>query len=371
VKIGLVLDDTLDKPDGVQQYVLLLGAWLTSQGHDVHYLVGHTTRTDVPNIHSLSRNVKVSFNQNKLSIPLPASRRRIKALLNELNLDVLHVQMPYSPFMAGRVISAAKPRTAIIGTFHILPFSRFEARATKLLGAILRPTLKRFSSVIAVSSAAASFAHSSFGVTPDVIPNMVDVEGFRRATSSIQKDTGHCTIVFLGRLVPRKGALELLHAVRALPAEVRQKLTVKIGGKGELLPVLEAYVRDNELSDTVQFDGFIEEAAKPAYLAQADIAVFPSLGGESFGIVLVEAMAAGAGVTMGGDNPGYRSVLGHWPEAICNPRDAGAFSDQLEQLITQPELCASIHIEQVAAVQAYDMSVVGTQILDIYKRHIA
>lgn len=371
MKIGLVLDDTLDKPDGVQQYVLLLGRWLSEQGHDVHYLVGSSKRTDIPNVHSLSRNIKVSFNQNKLSIPLPASRRKIKALLEAENFDVLHIQMPYSPFMAGRVIRAAKRRTAIIGTFHILPFSRTEARATRLLGYILRPTLKRFSTVIAVSNAAASFAQSSFGVTPEVIPNMVDVQAFRRSGNVAQKDPSRTTIVFLGRLVPRKGTIELLHAVRALPASIRDNLMVRIGGKGELLPALQAYVRDNELEHTVQFDGFITEEDKPTYLAQADIAVFPSLAGESFGIVLVEAMAAGAEVTMGGDNPGYRSVLGHWPEVICNPHDATAFSDQLEKLITHPDLRQSIHAEQQEAVNAYDISVIGIKIQDIYKRHIA
>jgi phosphatidylinositol alpha-mannosyltransferase len=371
VKIGLVLDDTLDKPDGVQQYVLLLGRWLSDQGHEVHYLTGQSKRTDVPNLHSLSRNVTVRFNQNKLSIPLPASRRRIRALLDAENFDVLHIQMPYSPFMAGRVIQAAPRKTAIIGTFHILPFSRMEAKATKLLGAVLRPTLRRFSTVMAVSSAAARFAQNSFGVVPEVVPNMVDVRTFREASSAIQRDKDRFTIVFLGRLVPRKGVMELLHAVNVIPKELREKLTVKIGGKGELLPTLEAYVRSNNLAQVVQFDGFIDEADKPAYLAQADVAVFPSLGGESFGIVLVEAMAAGAGVTMGGDNPGYRSVLGHWPDTVCTPRDAVAFSEQLEKLMTHPDLCASIHAEQQTAVNAYDTAVVGTKIQDIYKRHIA
>jgi phosphatidylinositol alpha-mannosyltransferase len=81
LKVGLVLDDSLDSTDGVQQYVLTVGAWLTSQGHEVHYLVGKTTRTDLPNIHSLSRNIRVRYNGNRLSIPLPASKRRLRQVL--------------------------------------------------------------------------------------------------------------------------------------------------------------------------------------------------------------------------------------------------------------------------------------------------
>ena len=104
MKIGFVLDDTLDTADGVQQYVLLVGGWLKRQGHDVHYLVGHSTRKDVDNIHSLARNVRVSFNKNRLSVPLPASTRAIKNLLKAEKFDVLHIQMPFSPFLAGKII---------------------------------------------------------------------------------------------------------------------------------------------------------------------------------------------------------------------------------------------------------------------------
>src|ERR1700760_451276 len=107
MKIGLVLDDTLDTPDGVQQYVIQVGTWLTAQGHEVHYLVGATERTDIPHIHSLSRNLKVKFNGNRMSMPLPTSKRTLKRFLHEQQFDVLHVQVPYSPFMAGRLLLSA------------------------------------------------------------------------------------------------------------------------------------------------------------------------------------------------------------------------------------------------------------------------
>jgi len=101
LKIGLLLDDTLDTPDGVQQYVLCLGGWLTNQGHEVHYLVGASKREDIKHLHSIANNIRVRFNKNRLSIPLPTSRSAIRNLLDELQLDVLHVQMPYSPLFAG------------------------------------------------------------------------------------------------------------------------------------------------------------------------------------------------------------------------------------------------------------------------------
>jgi phosphatidyl-myo-inositol alpha-mannosyltransferase len=370
VKIGLVVDDTLDKPDGVQQYVLLLGKWLSDQGHEVHYLAGQSKRTDISNVHSLSRNIAVRFNGNKLTVPLPASRRKIRALLQAEQFDVLHVQMPYSPFMAGRVIGAAERKTAVVGTFHILPFSRWEALATRLLGTVLRPSLKKFSAVLAVSQAASDFARYAFSVNPEVIPNMVDVQKFGQGASQSPVKT-FFTIAFLGRLVERKGAMALLQAVKALPDTARQNLQVKIGGKGELADKLQRYIDANNLGNIVRLDGFVAEADKPQYLREADIAVFPSLGGESFGIVLLEGMASGAGVTMGGDNPGYRSVLGKWPQTLVNPRDTAAFAQALEKFITDSSLRNSTHAEQQEAVKAYDVAVVGTKIQDIYQRFVA
>ena len=112
VKIGLVLDDSLDRTDGVQQYVLCVGQWLQLRGHEVYYLTGETTRTDPKRIHSLSRNVKVRFNGNQLSVPLPASYSKLRRLLTQLDLDVLHVQVPYSPFMAGRLLRLVGPRAS-------------------------------------------------------------------------------------------------------------------------------------------------------------------------------------------------------------------------------------------------------------------
>ena len=113
LKVGLVLDDSLDRNDGVQQYVRALGGWLADQGHTVHYLAGQS-RADGKTVHSLSRNVNVRFNGNRLSMPLPANAGPIKALLAKEKYDVLHVQMPYSPLMAGKVISNAGPDTAAL-----------------------------------------------------------------------------------------------------------------------------------------------------------------------------------------------------------------------------------------------------------------
>ncbi len=367
MKIGFVLDDSLDKTDGVQQYVVTLGQWYRSQGHEVHYLAGHTERTDLAHIHSLSRNIQVHFNQNRMSTPLPASQKRIRKLLSEEAYDVLHVQMPYSPFLAARVINAAPEATAIVGTFHILPFSKLESAATRILAAMLRRSRKRLDAVVSVSGPAAKFARKRFKVKSEIVPNAVAVSHFQLGRKLRKYDDGKLNIVYLGRLVERKGCMHLLEALELLHHQnLLHMVRVIIAGKGPLLPKLERFVRDNHLSKSVQFIGFVPEEDKPDLLASANIAVLPSTGGESFGIVLVEAMAAGADVVIAGDNKGYRSVMGDHEDQIVNPANTEAFAHTLKHFILSASARKRAKKWQAVRAAEYDVQAVGKKMLKIY-----
>lgn len=363
LKIGFVLDDTLDTPDGVQQYVMTMGKWMSAQGHEVHYLVGESKRNDIENVHSLARNVKVRFNQNRLSIPLPANKKKIVDLLEKLDLDVLHIQMPYSPLMAGFVMHAAPAKTKIVGTFHIVPASWLQSAGARSLQLLSRRTLKLFDEVIAVSSAAQTFAKTVFGLESTVLPNVVDTKLF--VHSPLQRSVP--TIVFLGRLVERKGCMYLLRAINTFKSIHSGEFEVIIGGKGPLLDDLKQYAHKHELKN-VRFLGFVDENDKPTLLAGADIAVFPSTGGESFGIVLIEAMAAGSRVVLGGDNVGYRTVLGDHPDLLVDPKDTRAFANRLAHFLEfeQARIDASAWAQK--AVKQYDVAYVGAKIIDIYEK---
>lgn len=364
MKVGLVLDDTLDTPDGVQQYVLGVGAWLTGQGHEVHYLVGNTTRTDIPNVHSMSRNLHVRFNGNRMSMPLPTSRRHLRAFLAEQQFDVIHVQVPYSPFMAGRLISVVPASTAVIGTFHILPYSGLVVLANRLLGTMNRRSGKRFDKMLAVSAPARKFAKAAYGYDAAVVPNTIRLSPFLAAVSN----SPTTNVVFLGRLVERKGPLHLLRAVAYLRQRqlTTEPFQVIIGGKGELSSALERFIRDNQLSDIVRLHGFVDEAGKAAFLAQADIVTYPSLAGESFGIVILEAFAAGRGVVLAGNNPGYASVMQPYPDQLFDPNDTVGFADKLAWYINHPEGRARAAELQRQYVQHFDIGVVGSELLQVY-----
>lgn len=369
LKIGFVIDDSLDRPDGVQQYILCLGQWLQHQGHEVHYLVGETKRTDLPNVHSLAKNFRVRFNKNALSIPLPANKANIKNLLAKLQLDILHVQMPYHPLLAARVIKASGNGTAVFGTFHILPNSRLEYTATQALGRWLKSTLGRFDMVYGVSPPACDFVRDAFHLPAAVMPNVVDISAIKKAEPKRTED-GTLSVIFLGRLVKRKGCGYLLEALTKLDPGIRQKITVTILGGGPLETKLKNYAEQHNLVSEVRFAGFVTEQQKAAYLSGADIAVFPATGGESFGIVLIEAMAAGAEVVLGGNNAGYRSVLED-PRVLFRPENTGELARLLTEYIGSTSLRQAIHTEQQARVKLFDVAVVGPKIVADYHKMIA
>jgi phosphatidyl-myo-inositol alpha-mannosyltransferase len=369
LKVGFVFDDSLDSFDGVSQYVKALGSWLVDQGHDVNYLVGETTMRSWAGgkIHSLAKNLKVSFNRNKLTIPLPADHNRIKKLLSKEKYDILHVQMPHSPFMAGRVVKLCDEDTAVVGTFHILPAGILAQTGSYALRLVYGRSLRRFDAIFSVSDAAASFAKKVIKIESEVLPNVIDLKKYAQA-SPAQKSKSE--IIFLGRLVKRKGCLELLKAFgQARKDGMDAKLIVAGNGPERLR--LERYVIRNRLQNDVEFLGFVDEDVKPALLARADIACFPATGGESFGIVLLEAMAAGSKVVLGGDNPGYRSVLGGKPLLLIDPRQTSSFADRLVQLLNdEPEIEeASRWLRE--EIKKYDVARVGKQLEAVYHSTIA
>jgi phosphatidylinositol alpha-mannosyltransferase len=319
-------------------------------------------------MHSLSKNVNVRFNGNRMSMPLPASRRAIRSLLEREKFDVLHVQIPYSPFLAGRIIIAAPKSTAIVGTFHILPHTSFVESANRALAVVTGRSLKRFDKVLCVSPAAKKFAELVYKIQADVLPNVVDEKLYRAAKPLPQYDDSKLTIMFLGRLVARKGCMTLLEATNIL--KQRKNLPpfrVVVCGKGPLEAELKQYSESQLLDDVVEFTGFVPEEKKPNFVASSDIMAFPSTGGESFGIVLLEGMAAGRAVVLAGDNPGYRSVLEPRPELLFTPLDAFALANKLTTYLRDPSERQEILSWQRRYISQFDIAVVGQRLLQEYK----
>ena len=369
MKIGLLLDDTLDTPDGVQQYVLTLGRWLEKSGHEVHYLVGDSKRQDIDNLHPLAKVIRLKFNGNRVGTPLPASKKRIIQVLGELKLDVLHVQMPYSPVFAARVINLAPEGTKIVGSFHVLPNGLVADIGARLLKFGLLSSLKKVDCFISNTANTQDFFKSAWGVESVIVPNPVHINQFI-TKEKYAWSKSRTQIVFLGRIVERKGALNLVEAMKFLPKSLLTKIDLHIGGRGPLYEELEKRIKGYGLSETVKLHGFITEEDKPRFLASADICIFPSTGGESFGVSLLEPMASGNSVILAGHNMGYDSVMGERadlmfdannPKAIANRLAYWLRADKSEIKSTKKwlkEHCFNYDIEKS----------VGPKILDIYSQ---
>ncbi len=371
--IGFVFDDTLDALDGVQQHIITIGTELVRRGHDVHYLVGETHHSPVPQTVSLARNVMVSFNGNRMRIPLPVCKREIRAALAHNNYDILHIQAPDSPLFGGRVLECAPQSTGVVATYHIAPIDRRACYGGRALGLVNAHSHRRVDEVIAVSQVAAQYAQFTAHTHGTIIANPVNVEKFATAAHRATRDAAHPHIVFLGRLVPRKGAQLLLdaldygerHGMFPMPG-----LHVTIAGDGPLMD--DCVQRAARLRTPVQFVGTVDEG-KADLLASADVAVFPAIGGETFGIVLPEAIASGAGVTLAGDNPGYRWTMRGDEDALFSvgPDHARVLAERITRALTDAPWARRLHAREEALLDRYNVQAVTDEVEQVYARAIA
>lgn len=371
--IGFVFDDTLDALDGVQQHIITIGTELARRGHDVHYLVGETHHSPVPQTVSLARNVMVSFNGNRMRIPLPVRKREIRAALAHNNYDILHIQAPYSPLFGGRVLECAPQSTGVVATYHIAPIDRRARYGGRALGLVNAHSHRRVDEVIAVSQVAAQYAQFTSHTHGTIIANPVNVGKFATAAHRATRDAAHPHIVFLGRLVPRKGAQLLLdaldygerHGMFPMPG-----LHVTIAGDGPLMD--DCVQRAARLRTPVQFVGTVDEG-KADLLASADVAVFPAIGGETFGIVLPEAIASGAGVTLAGDNPGYRWTMRGDEDALFSvgPDHARVLAERIERALIDASWARRLHAREEALLDRYNVQAVTDEVEQVYARAIA
>ncbi|MBI4034329.1 glycosyltransferase family 4 protein [Candidatus Saccharibacteria bacterium] len=372
LSIAFLADDTLDNDAGVAQYVKRLGGWLSRDGHRVNYLVGRSRleswRGDP--VYSLAHNLTVRWNGNRLSVPLWANRRAIQRLLNERHYDIVHVQAPYSPLLTQLIINRLPDDTALIATFHVSSSSPLTITGGRLLRQVYGRSLKRFNNLISVSQPAAIFARQAFGVASQQLPNTIELDAFKSPPITRRAPK---RLVFLGRLVKRKGCAELLMAVASLAKHTSAPaFELIIAGDGPQRTRLERLSRKLGLSSAqVKFLGYVSEKDKVKLLASADIACFPALYGESFGIVLLEAMAAGAKVVIAGDNPGYRSVLAKSPQLLVDPAETKLFADKLLHYLTNKPATDNVQQWLRAEVKQYDIEKVGPKLLKLYRRSIA
>jgi phosphatidylinositol alpha-mannosyltransferase len=361
VRVGLVCPYSLDVPGGVQNHVVDLAETLIDAGHQVSVLAPADARADLPaHVVPAGRAVPVPYNGSvaRVAFGLGAAART-RRWLREGDFDLLHVHEPTTPSLS--LIALAASTAPVVATFHT---ATQRSRAMAAASSVLRPTLDKIVGRIAVSETARMTVAQHLGKDAVVIPNGIFVARFAGLRVPSRAVRTAPLLVFLGRFEEqRKGLHVLLPAFERLLA-THSGARLVIAGRGDP----EAVVGDLGAASRsrVTFTGAIDDADRSRLLAAADVFVAPNTGGESFGIILLEAMAAGAPV-VASDLPSFRAVCadGRFGRHF-RTGDSEHLAAALRDTVDDPRTAQRAATAAAAALR-YDWSAVSRQVVAVYE----
>ncbi|MGI8874936.1 MAG: glycosyltransferase family 4 protein [Egibacteraceae bacterium] len=363
-RVALVCPYDWSRPGGVRHHVAHLADHLRAT-HEVAVFAPASEPVAEAHVHPVGGAVGVRYNRSVAPVALaPTAARRLTGALRAFAPDLVHVHEPFAPLL-GLAATARAPHP-VIGTFHAWSH---RDRAYRAAAPVASRLARRLDARIAVSPAAQQYAAKALGLPHaafTVLPNGVDAEAFARAEPLRELiDPERPLLLFVGRLEPRKGldvAVRAFLRLRASDASVR----LCVVGDGPERDRCQQMVPPS-LRPDVLFVGRVDADDLPRYHASADLLVAPATGGESFGIVLLEAMAAGLPV-VASDIPGYRTVLHDGRQGrLVPPRDAFALADAAGTLLASPRLRDAMAEQGRRTAAEYAWPVVGARIAALYE----
>jgi phosphatidylinositol alpha-mannosyltransferase len=360
MRIGIVCPYSFEVPGGVQGHVRDLAEALIALGHSVSVLAPADEDAPLPPyVVPAGRAVPVRYNGSVARLAFgPVSAARVRRWLSSGEFDVLHVHEPFTPSLSLLAVLSAKDEP-IVATFHT---AMTRSRAIAAASGMLQLVLERITVRIAVSELARKVhvEHLSGGALE--IPNGVSVARFADAEPLPGWPGEAGAIGFLGRFTePRKGFPVLLEAFRLL-APSRPGLRLLVAGRGDPDELLEDVPAS--ISERITFLGMVDDPTKARMLRSVDVYVAPNLGGESFGMILTEAMAAGTAIAAS-DIDAFRRVL-DGAGALFTVGDPGALAQVLADLLDHPERRAEQSERGRSVVAAYDWPTVARRVLELY-----
>ena len=339
MKIGLVCPYSINKHGGVLEVILALQAGLVERGHEVKVI------TPMPRGTEESDHPEAIFIGSSTDFRTPShttgqvssitDNESVDAILASEHFDILHFHEPWVPLLSRQLLQRSKAIN--IGTFHSKIPETFMSRTyIKVVTPYLKSVMKYLNVLTAVSDSGAQYAATLTDLPITIIPNGIDLVKY--SNKAVKKKSGGKTktILYIGRLERRKGAKYLLQAFQVL-AQDNPGVKLLIAGDGPDRQKLELLAEDLKLKN-VSFLGYISEKLKLKLLAEADLFCSPALFGESFGIVLLEAMATGT-VIIAGNNSGYSDLMqGTGAISIVNPEDTTEFARRMELLLHDEQM---------------------------------
>jgi phosphatidylinositol alpha-mannosyltransferase len=360
LRIGMVCPYSFDVPGGVQNHVLGLARYLREAGHRPYVLApgepGRATGAlDIADFASAGAAMPVPYNGSVARVNFgPLSAARVRRWLRNGKFDLIHIHEPITPSISLLALWAAE--VPVVATFHT---ATPRSRSMQLASGVLRGAIEKIDAGIAVSESARSVVVQHLGRDAVVVPNGIRFDDFAKVSIAAPlRPSQQPKLVFIGRLdEPRKGLDVLLGAV-TLVRQVRPNLEVIVVGQGS-----------RPLPPWCCNLGTISEEAKAALLRSADIFVAPQLARESFGIVLLEAMASGVQI-VASDLPSFVDVLGEPQDdqrlgEVFPVGDHRALANAVLQVLGRPNPLRAARARQTA--RNYDWSSVGATVLAIYR----
>jgi phosphatidyl-myo-inositol alpha-mannosyltransferase len=366
MRIGVVCPYSFEVPGGVQSHVVDLARALRALGHEVEVLGPADEETPLPDfVRPTGRAVRIPYNGSVARLSFgPVSFARVRRWIRDHDFDVLHLHEPTAPSLSMLALMLADG--PIVATFHT---STTRSRTLAAFQSVLQPFLEKITARIAVSALARRVQVEHLGGDAVEIPNGVDVPFFDNALPLPGYPLPGGTVGFVGRYTePRKGMPVLLDALRLLEPELPQ-VRLLVVGRGD---ADELKLRAGAgLADRLVLLGQVDDATKARALRSVDVYCAPNTGGESFGVILTEAMSAGAPV-VASDLNAFRRVLDDGRTGVLTPvGDPGALAAALRRLLTDPVLRVELAGTARRRVAAYDWSVVAGQVLRVYEQAIA
>ena len=362
MKIGIVTPYAYPMPGGVNDHVGSLYRVLRARGHDVRIITSShgLQKASEGDIIRVGKGFSVPFNGSMGTITLsPTYLAQMRAILERERFDVLHYHEPFVPFLS--LVTLTLSTSVNIGTFHAFGgLSISYEFGKRMLGHYAGKLQGR----IAVSPAARHFISRYFPGEYKIVPNGVEPGRYQRAVPIARYRDGVPNILFVGRMEPRKGLIHLLRAFRKLQRDgVRARLLLVGTGPGER--EARRYVLTRQL-ENVEFLGRVPEGQKAQLFKTADIYVSPATGRESFGIVLLEAMSAGAPIICS-DIHGYRGVVRRDRDGLLvEPGNADALAASIRRLIDDPQLRAQLSRAGEERAQLFTWERVGQAVEEYY-----
>ncbi|HXT37847.1 MAG TPA: glycosyltransferase family 4 protein [Chloroflexota bacterium] len=371
MKIALVSPYDYDVPGGVGKHIAALTRQFRAAGHEVRIIAPGSSDSvveDREGIYRVGRVTPVPGNGSvariTLSVPFVSGlSRRVRQVLAAEHFDVIHVHEPLMPSLPVAVLLAGGGSAARIGTFHAYRESYYGYYYGR---PVLRRVVNKLDGRVCVSRAAFEFVSRYFPGAYSIIPNGVDLHMFNERVEPFPRyRDGRPTVLFVGRIEKRKGLAFLIRAYQDLRLRLPDVRILVVGRSGRAGRAYQRYARAHELTG-IEFAGEVSAADLPRYYQSCDVFCSPAISGESFGMVLLEAMALGKPVVATAID-GYKQVMQDGRQGrLVPPRDASALAQALLELLVSPDDRRRMGNQGKVTAAAFSWERVSSRLLQFY-----